>query len=71
MIFFNQAWRAKQLPVGTEALFFGKVGSYRGALQLTSPTVEVLAAGDDGEVGDRPDGTAGRRSRAGSTPSTR
>ncbi|HUC37526.1 MAG TPA: OB-fold nucleic acid binding domain-containing protein, partial [Acidimicrobiales bacterium] len=23
VVFFNQAWRAKQLPAGTEALFFG------------------------------------------------
>ena len=49
MVFFNQAWRAKQLPVGTLALFFGTVGSYRGALQLASPTSRSCAAADDGE----------------------
>ena len=27
VVFFNQAWRAKQLPVGTLALFFGKLGT--------------------------------------------
>ena len=48
-MFFNQAWRAKQLAVGTLAMFYGTVGSYRGVLQLSSPTAEVLrAAGDDG-----------------------
>ena len=50
VVFFNQTWRARQLPVGTLALFFGPVGSYRGALQLTSPTADVLRnAGDPAE----------------------
>ncbi|MHB8329615.1 MAG: OB-fold nucleic acid binding domain-containing protein, partial [Acidimicrobiales bacterium] len=40
--FFNQAWRAKQLPLGTEALFFGKVDTYRGKLQLTNPVVDLV-----------------------------
>ena len=56
VVFFNQAWRAKQLAVGTLALFFGTIGSYRDALQLSSPTAEVLrAAGDEAEPdeGDR------------------
>ncbi len=47
VVFFNQAWRAKQLPVGTLALFYGPIGSYRGALQMGSPTVEVLRGSDD------------------------
>jgi ATP-dependent DNA helicase RecG len=48
VVFFNQTWRAKQLPVGTLALFYGAIGEYRGALQLSSPTAEVLRqAGDD------------------------
>ncbi len=57
VVFFNQTWRAKQLPVGTLALFFGSIGSYRGALQLGSPTAEVLrAAGEDaGGEGDDPE----------------
>ncbi len=78
MVFFNQAWRAKQLPVGTLALFFGSIGSYRDALQLNSPMVEVLElAGGDGDDpaddGDREPGSErdGGRSGAGSTPSTR
>ncbi len=53
VVFFNQVWRAKQLPAGTEALFYGTVGSYRGALQLNSPTAEVLrSAGDASEPGE-------------------
>ncbi|HUY21551.1 MAG TPA: ATP-dependent DNA helicase RecG [Acidimicrobiales bacterium] len=40
--FFNQAWRAKQLPVGTEALFFGKLDTYRGKRQITNPVVDLV-----------------------------
>ena len=40
--FFNQAWRAKQLPVGTEALFFGKLDTYRGRRQFTNPVVDLV-----------------------------
>jgi len=40
--FFNQSWRAKQLPVGTEALFFGKLDSYRGKRQFTNPVVDLV-----------------------------
>ncbi len=80
VVFFNQAWRAKQLPVGTLALFFGTIGSYRDALQLNSPMAEVLElAGGDGEDGadgrqrtgnPGTNGTEGH-SAGGSIPSTR
>lgn len=40
--FFNQGWRAKQLPEGTEAVFFGQCDSYRGGLQLTNPIVDLI-----------------------------
>src|SRR4029077_11334048 len=63
VVFFNQVWRAKQLPVGTLALFFGSVGTYRGSRQLNSPTAEVLqSAGRGDETGDRDtgDGDSGR-----------
>jgi ATP-dependent DNA helicase RecG len=64
VVFFNQAWRAKQLPVGTLALLYGTVGSYRGTLQLNSPTAEVLrVAGDRGgteDGGSDDDGYSGR-----------
>jgi len=42
VIFFNQAWRAKQLPAGTEALFFGKLDTYKGRRQLTNPVVDLV-----------------------------
>jgi ATP-dependent DNA helicase RecG len=47
VVFFNQAWRAKRLPVGTLALFYGPIGSYRGKLQMNSPTADVLRSADD------------------------
>lgn len=47
VVFFNQAWRAKQLPVGTLALFYGSIGSFRDSRQMVNPTVEVLRAGED------------------------
>ncbi|HEX2038327.1 MAG TPA: ATP-dependent DNA helicase RecG [Acidimicrobiales bacterium] len=40
--FFNQAWRAKQLPVGTTAVFFGKLDLYRGRRQMTNPVVDLI-----------------------------
>ncbi len=43
VVFFNQPWRAKQLEAGTEAIFFGKVGEYRGTRQLVNPVVDVVA----------------------------
>jgi ATP-dependent DNA helicase RecG len=46
-VFFNQSWRAKQLPVGTLVLAFGPVGSYRDRLQMVNPTVEVLRGADE------------------------
>jgi len=47
VVFFNQSWRAKQLRVGTSALFFGPVTSYREELQMANPTVEVLRGADE------------------------
>ena len=41
--FFNQPWREKQLSVGTEAAFFGKVEHYRSRRQMTNPVVDVIA----------------------------
>ncbi len=40
--FFNQSWRAKQLPAGTEALFFGKLEVYGGRRQMTNPVVDLV-----------------------------
>ncbi len=49
VVFFNQAWRAKQLAVGTEALFFSKLEDYRGTRQMTNPIVDVLV-GMEGRI---------------------
>jgi ATP-dependent DNA helicase RecG len=57
--FFNQAWRARQLPVGTLALFFGPVSSFRGAVQIVNPTVEVLRGADE-SVADEDGPSSGR-----------
>jgi len=42
--FFNQPFRARQLPVGTRALFFGKLGTFRGHRVLTNPQVDLLGS---------------------------
>jgi ATP-dependent DNA helicase RecG len=42
VVFFNQGWREKQLPVGTEAAFFGRVEHRRSRRQMTNPVVDVL-----------------------------
>ena len=61
VVFFNQVWRAKQLPVGSLALFFGSISTYRDALQLNSPMAEVLElpGEDDGDEHDRDGGRGG------------
>jgi ATP-dependent DNA helicase RecG len=48
LTFFNQAWREKQLSVGTEAAFFGKVDVYRGKRQMTNAVVDVIGTAGDG-----------------------
>jgi ATP-dependent DNA helicase RecG len=40
--FFNQPWRERQLPPGTEAIFFGKLDVYRGTKQMTNPIVDLV-----------------------------
>ena len=51
VVFFNQGWRERQLPVGVQALFFGKVGDYRGQRQMANPVVDVIV-GATGEERD-------------------
>jgi ATP-dependent DNA helicase RecG len=53
VVWFNQAFRQKQLPVGTEAAFSGKVTSRSGALQMASPAVEVLSSDKEAVVTSR------------------
>jgi ATP-dependent DNA helicase RecG len=51
IVFFNQGWRERQLLVGVQALFFGKVGDYRGQRQMANPVVDVIV-GATGEERD-------------------
>jgi ATP-dependent DNA helicase RecG len=51
VVFFNQPWRAKQLSEGTEAIFWGKVGDYKGTRQMVNPVVDVVAGVDEPVVG--------------------
>ncbi|MDQ4137873.1 MAG: ATP-dependent DNA helicase RecG [Actinomycetota bacterium] len=44
LTFFNQAWRDKELRPGVRGIFAGKVGDYRGALQLAHPDYELFDA---------------------------
>jgi ATP-dependent DNA helicase RecG len=44
--FFNQPWRARQFPEGSEAMFFGKVTEYRGSRQLANPEIDLLDEAD-------------------------
>lgn len=49
--FFNQAWREKQLPEGTEVALFGKVDLFRGRLRFTNPVVDVLGRAGQARTG--------------------
>ena len=40
--FFNQPWRAGQLAEGATVVLFGRVESFRGSLQMTSPIVDLI-----------------------------
>ena len=42
--FFNQPWRAKQLPAGTEVALFGKVDSFNGSRRMTNPVVDLVGS---------------------------
>ena len=43
LTFFNQQWRARELTPGRRGMFAGKVGEYRGELQLAHPAYELFA----------------------------
>ena len=47
LTFFNQAWREKELQVGKQGLFAGKVGVFNGKRQLAHPDYEMIPDGDD------------------------
>ncbi|MFT4213247.1 MAG: ATP-dependent DNA helicase RecG [Microbacterium sp.] len=47
LTFFNQGWRAKQLTVGDQGIFSGKVGQFKGHQQLAHPDYVLF---DDPDV---------------------
>jgi ATP-dependent DNA helicase RecG len=47
LTFFNQAWREKDLRVGRQGLFAGKVGVFNGKRQLSHPDYEMIPDGSD------------------------
>lgn len=52
LTFFNQSWRSKDLQPGRSGLFSGKVGEYRGKLQLAHPDYEVFSSDPDDAQAD-------------------
>lgn len=47
LTFFNQAWREKDLKVGKQGLFAGKIGVFNNKKQLTHPDYELIPDGYD------------------------
>ena len=47
LTFFNQSWRANDLRIGRRGVFSGKVGEYRGGVQLAHPEYALF---DDEDV---------------------
>ncbi|MET4703851.1 ATP-dependent DNA helicase RecG [Frigoribacterium sp. UYMn621] len=48
LTFFNQAWRKADLKPGVGGIFAGKVGDYRGTIQLAHPDYELFETDDTG-----------------------
>ena len=46
LTFFNQAWRKADLKPGVRGIFAGKVGDYRGTIQLAHPDYELFETDD-------------------------
>ena len=44
---FNQQWVARALKPGTEAFFYGKLGTFKGKLQMTAPRFEPVRTGTE------------------------
>ena len=42
VVFFNQSYRVKQLPEGTEVALSGKIERFRGSPQMNNPAVDIL-----------------------------
>ena len=44
---FNQDWVARALAPGTEAFFYGRLGQFKGTLQMTAPRFELIKNGTE------------------------
>ena len=44
---FNQKWVGQALKEGTEAFFYGRIGTFRGKLQMTAPRFEMIKTGKE------------------------
>jgi len=53
VIWFHARFLVQSLATGAEFLFYGRVGQYRGYLQLQHPKFERVAEGDNADEGDR------------------
>ncbi len=47
LTFFNQPWREKELRVGSQAMFAGKVSVFNNRRQLSHPDYELIPDGND------------------------
>lgn len=54
LTFFNQVWRERELKVGKQGLFAGKITLFNGKRQLSHPEYQLIPDGDDvdGAIGD-------------------
>jgi ATP-dependent DNA helicase RecG len=48
--FFNQPWRAKQLPAGTEVAMFGKMDVFNNQRRMTNPVVDLVGGDKTGKI---------------------
>lgn len=58
LTFFNQAWREKDMRIGRQGLFAGKVGVFNNKKQLAHPDYELIPDGSD--VDSAVEGFAGK-----------
>jgi ATP-dependent DNA helicase RecG len=61
LTFFNQAFRKDELRPGVRGIFAGKIGEYRGALQLTHPDYELFDTSTDVGASDHDRDEAARK----------
>ena len=49
LTFFNQAWREREMRIGRQGLFAGKISTFKGVRQLAHPELEWLPGDSDVE----------------------